>query len=254
MTATLIVLAHPERRSFNGAWADATASACRALGHAVSWSDLYALDFHPAEGPRHYQDRDSAARFDPLKAQEAAAEQDTLPEAVRQEVDKIRQADRIVFHFPMWWFAPPAMLKGWFDRVLAHGALHDVAHRFDRGLCRGKQALFCVTTGSDAQESAWNGKEGDVQMLLWPSAYALRYLGFDVLRPVLAHGVHGYHTGVARTELESRLSEILADQARIMREFDAHPRLRFNADTEFDADGRLKPEAPSHSRFIRHDP
>lgn len=96
MTTTLIVLAHPDKRSFNGAWAKATADACRALGHDVLWSDLYGMGFDPAE----------------------------------------------------W------------------AALHDVDNRFDTGLLRGKKALLCVTTGSQAAESAHDGKEGDVRMLL----------------------------------------------------------------------------------------
>lgn len=254
MTTTLIVLAHPEPRSFNGRWADATEAACRELGHEVLRSDLGSMGFDPAEGPRHYTTHPPGARFDPLKAQAAAAENDALPTDVQGEIDKIRAADRVVIHFPLWWFAPPALLKGWFDRAFAHGALHDVGRRFDTGLCRGKTALFCVTTGSTAAESAWNGKEGDIRLLLWPSAYTLRYMGFDVLEPVVAHGVHGYHRGTRRTELEARLETLLADQTRLMREFDRQPLLRFNTETDFDGDGRLKPEAKSHSLFIRHMP
>ena len=83
------------------------------------------------------------------------------------------------------------ILKGWFDRVLAHGLEHDTDRRFDRGRYRGRKALFCVTTGSKATESAYNGREGDVQMLLWPTAMTLRYLGFTVLVPEIIHGVHG---------------------------------------------------------------
>lgn len=252
MTTTLIVLAHPEPRSFNGAWAAATEAGCRELGHDVLRSDLATLGFDPAEGPGHYRDHPAAARFDPLKAQAAAAEAGTLPAEVQAEIDKIRAADRLVLHFPMWWFAPPALLKGWLDRAFAHGALHSVDERFDAGRCRGKKALFCVTHGSDEHESAWNGKEGDIRMLLWPTAYTLRYLGFDVLEPVTAAGVHGYHEGTAQAELEARLAALLADQARLMRDFDSLPRMRFNADTDFDATGRLKPDAPSHTPFIRH--
>ena len=252
MTTTLIVLAHPDRRSFNAAWAQATADAASALGDTVLWSDLYAMGFDPAEGPDQYADWGDV-QFDPLKAQEERAATGGLPDMIKAEVAKIRQADRIVFHFPIWWFAPPAMLKGWFDRALVHSALHNVDQRFDRGLCRGKSALFCVTTGSRAEESAHNGKEGDVRMLLWPSAYALRYLGFSVLEPRLAHGVHGYFKGDQRMALESRLAAVLAGQAALMSEFDALPKMAFNADDDFDESGRLRAGRPSYSAFIRHE-
>lgn len=251
MPTTLIVLAHPDKRSFNGAWADATERAAIAQGDTVLWSDLYGMGFHPAEAAARYPGWDPDAQFDPLKAQEEHAGSGSLPADVAGEVAKIRQADRVVFHFPMWWFAPPAILKGWFDRAFAHGALHSVDQRFDTGLCRGKTALFCVTTGSRAEESAFNGKEGDVQMLLWPAAYTLRYLGFTVLVPEVAHGVHGYHKGARREQLETRLHEVLAGQAELMASFDARPRLHFNADDDFDAQGQLLPDRASHSPFIR---
>lgn len=215
------------------------------------WSDLYGLGFHPAEGPGRYAE--APAPFDPLKAQEEATALGRLPEDVAAEVDKIRSADRIVFHFPIWWFAPPAMLKGWCDRALVHGALHDVDRRFDSGPLAGKRALFCVTTGARASEAGPDGKEGETRLLLWPLAYTLRYCGMDVAEPVLAHGVHGYHEGARKAELEARLSRVLADQAALLAGLDRRPLMPFNADGDFDKDGRLRREAPSHWPFVRHE-
>lgn len=252
MPTTLIILAHPDTRSFNGAWADATEAAARALGHEVLRSDLCQMGFDPVEGPRHHAVHDPAAAFDPLKAHEASVAAGRVAADVAAEVEKIRAADRLVFHFPIWWFAPPAILKGWFDRVFVHGLLHTVDQRFDSGLFRSKPALFCVTTGSKESESAFNGKEGDISMLLWPTAYTLRYLGFDVLEPRVVHGVHGYHKGDAKRALDLRLRDVLGSQAKLMASFDDLPRIRFNADTDFDAQGQLLPDRPSHSLFIRH--
>ncbi len=252
MATTLIVLAHPEPGSFNGAWAEATRAACEAVGDTVLTSDLCAMGFDAVESARHYPGWSGA--FDPLKAQETAAEAGSLPEDVAGEVAKLRAADRVVFHFPLWWFAPPAVLKGWFDRVLVHGALHSVEQRFDAGLCRGKSALFCVTTGATEAESGFDGKEGDVRMLLWPAAYTLRYLGFSVREPRVVHGVHGYFEGAEEETLQRRLRGVLAAQTDLIAGFDALPRMRFNADEDFDAEGRLRPDRPSYSPFIRHTP
>ena len=251
MTTTLIVFAHPDRLSFNGAWAEATEKVSKELNHTVLLSDLTAMDFDPVEAARHYPGHSAGSAFDPLKAQEEAAEADKIPNDVAIEIEKVRRADRVIFHFPLWWFAPPAVLKGWFDRVFAHGALHSVDRRFDTGRCLGKKALFCVTTGSSEAESAPNGKEGDVQMLLWPTAHTLRYLGYTVLVPEVVHGVHGYHRGAARKALQERLQSVLNSQASRISAFDERPALKFNSDCDFDKEGKLKLDSPSHSFFIR---
>ncbi len=236
MTTTLIVLAHPNPESFTAHWARATATASEALGHTVLWSDLHAQGFDPTKHPA----------TDVLKAQEGA-----LPPDVATEIEKIRAADRIIFHFPLWWFAPPAMLKGWFDRVLAHGHLHDVDNRFDTGLCKHQAALFCVTTGASAEECGPDGKEGDTRLLLWPAAMTLRYCGFQVLEPVIVHGVHGYNRNARLEEMEARLAAALNRQAEVVSGFDAHPRMEFNADSDFTADGRLRSDRQSVTPFIQ---
>ena len=248
MTTVLVVLAHPEPRSFCGHWADATERAAEEAGHTVLRTNLG--DFDPVERAEHYAD--PGTPFDVLKAQERASHAAMLPPDVATEVAKVEAADRIVFHFPLWWFAPPAMLKGWFERVLVHGRTHDVDHRFDNGRFRGRKALFCVTTGANDAESGPDGKEGDTRLHLWPAAYTLRYLGFDVLDPVILHGVHGYHRDERKTALEARLGAAIAGQADLMARYDDLPIMPFNADTDFDAAGRLKPGAPSHSPFIRN--
>ena len=252
MPTTLVVLAHPDRRSFNAAWANATAQAAEAAGHDLLWSDLYAMGFDAVEGPRHYRDWPEGLAFDPLKAQEGAAAAANLPPDVQAEIAKVRRADRIIYHFPIWWFSPPAILKGWFDRVFAHGALHRVDARFDAGLCADKKVLLCVTTGANEVESGYNGKEGDIQMLLWPVAYTLRYLGFNVLQHECVHGVHGYHEGQAKIDLQRRLQAVLTRQSQMIAQFDQHPCLPFNADSDFDKDGRLRADRPQHTAFIRH--
>lgn len=254
MTTTLIVLAHPEPRSFNGAWANATRRACEALCDTVLISDLVAMTFQPVERAINYPHRLSSTCFDALKAQEEAANLKLLPDDVRMEIDKLVRADRVVFHFPIWWFAPPAILKGWFDRVFAHGELHSVERRFDKGRFRGKRALFCVTTGSSEEESAFDGKEGDIQMLLWPTAYTLRYLGFSVAVPEIVHGVHGYHHGAREGDLQERLANTLDAQAELMAEFGRRPLIQFNADDDFNTNGKLKADRRSYSHFIRKAP
>ena len=204
---TLIVTAHPNHESFTGAWAKATEQACQDAGHHVLRSDLVQQGFDPVERFSHYRE---TAGGDVLKCQENASLNSGLPADVIAEIAKFQAADRVILHFPIWWFGPPAILKGWCDRVFANGAMHTAAERFDTGRHRDKTVLFCVSTGSSAQESAPDGKEGDVRMLLWPLAYTFRYLGCRVAQPLVAHGVHGYWKGIQKAELEARLTAQLA--------------------------------------------
>lgn len=247
MTTTLIILAHPGATSFSAQWAEASAEACSG---EVLWSDLNAMGFDPVERAEHYGK--TSDHFDPLKAQSEAADNDSLPGDVAAEIAKIRAADRIIFHFPLWWFGPPAIVKGWTDRCLTHGAMHTSDARFDAGLCKGKEVLFCVTTGASAIESGPDGKEGDTNMHLWPLAYALRYCGFTIKQPLLFHGIHGYFEGDSERALAQRCVETLAAQQQVIQQWNDRPNITFNADTDFDESGRLKPTAPVHSPFITH--
>lgn len=250
MATTLIVVAHPEPTSFTASWAQASAAAVEADGGQVIWSDLYAMGFDPAERAEHFN---STGPFDPLKAQETAS-RSGLPIDVNAEVDKLRAADRIIVHFPVWWFAAPAILKGWCDRCLVHGALHSVDERFDSGLAKGKEVLFCISTGASAGESGPHGKEGDARLLLWPLAYTFKYCGYDILEPVLAHGVHGYHTGADKAALDARLSAVMADQTQVVKDWSSRSKWAFNPDSAFDGSGQLKAGQPAYWPFIKPQP
>jgi NAD(P)H dehydrogenase (quinone) len=133
-----------------------------------------------------------------------------------------------------------------------HGALHDVDHRFDAGRMRASGRCFCVSTGASAVECGPGGKEGETRLLLWPLAYTLRYCGMDVCEPLLVHGVHGYFEGAEETRARNPpVRRCWPIRARIIATLDRRPTMPFNADSDFDATGRLRPGAPSHSPFIR---
>jgi NAD(P)H dehydrogenase (quinone) len=106
-----VILGHPRPGSFNHALADAACASLRANGHEVAFHDLYQEGFDPvvraAEIPR-------SAPLDPV---------------IRRHCDEIAAADGIVVVHPNWWGQPPAILKGWVDRVLRP----DVAYRFAEG-------------------------------------------------------------------------------------------------------------------------
>lgn len=58
----------------------------------------------------------------------------------------MRAADFIITVCPLWWGSVPAILKGWFDKILIAGVAWDYTNMFKNGLGKGKKVLnvFCI--------------------------------------------------------------------------------------------------------------
>jgi len=106
-----VILGHPDPNSLNHAIAKTAVDTLRELGVDVRFHDLQ------AEG------------FDPLLPAAELARDALLPPLVAQHCAEIRQADGLILVHPNWWGQPPAILKGWVDRVLRPG----VAYEFQPG-------------------------------------------------------------------------------------------------------------------------
>lgn len=118
----LIVYAHPEPKSFNGAMKELAVETMRAAGHEVVVSDLYAMGFNPVTGPADFQGERADPAFLSIATEQARAfETGTLAADIVAEQEKVRRADLLILQFPIWWFGMPAIMKGWADRVFARG-------------------------------------------------------------------------------------------------------------------------------------
>ena len=82
-------------------------------------------------------------------------------------------------------------MKGWVDRVFAMGTMYDGRGAFfERGLMAGKRGMVVTTTGGPPAMYAPSGMCGDMEAVLWPIHNGiLRFVGFDVLPPVVIHGI-----------------------------------------------------------------
>lgn len=118
-----IVYAHPEPRSLNGSLKDAAVRALEAAGHEVRVADLYAMRFKAVADADDFPVRDAGARLVYHRESEQAYQAGQLRPDVAGEIANLKWAEVVVFQFPMWWFGPPAILKGWFDRVLVNGGI-----------------------------------------------------------------------------------------------------------------------------------
>ena len=91
-------------------------------------------------------------------------------------------------------------------------------------------------------------------MLLWPLLFPFRYLGFDVLVPAIFHGVGGVAAMELGDDGRSDLDRYVDEWRGIVTSLDDRKSVPFNRDADFDERLRLRPDAPSHSPFISHDP
>ncbi len=249
-----IVLAHPEAKSFNGRLSRISQSVLGGAGWQHTLSDLYAMDFDPREGANHYKSRKDAEVFHPQTEQRFNADNQTTPLDVDAESKRLLDCDLLVAHFPLWWFGPPAILKGWMDRVFIYGRMYRSTMRYDTGICRGKKMIACVTTGTSEDNCAHNGREGDTRLHLWPILYPFRYLGFDVLRPEILHDVGSTAFMEGREGGLSTLDAYANRWTSALEMLASRPQVPYNRDSDFDMRKRLLPDALAYSPFIRHKP
>ena len=107
----IIVLTHPDPNSFNHAIADTAINKLKRTGHEIIFHDLY------------------MEKFDPILTTEEIPREAPLPEIIKKHCDEIASAEGIIIIHPNWWGQPPAILKGWVDRVIRP----DTAYMFREG-------------------------------------------------------------------------------------------------------------------------
>jgi NAD(P)H dehydrogenase (quinone) len=136
MGKTLVIYAHPH-----------TAGHCPAIKeeverllkeHKVEYSlfDLYAMNYDPLlHENEHYT---------------AGAEHRDISEQNKMFQQKIAEADKLIFIYPIWWNSMPAVLKGWLDRVLtSHFAFKFDPYGIPVKLLKGRRALLFITGGTN---------------------------------------------------------------------------------------------------------
>ncbi len=195
----LLVHAHPEPRSLNGALKDFMVDRLRANGDAVEVSDLYAMRWKATLDRDDFAGLADEAPFLPMEDSGRALAAGTQSPDVQAEQDKLLRADALILQFPLWWFTMPAILKGWIDRVYAHGFAYGVGEHSDRrwgdrygeGRLRGKRAMLVVTAGGWESHYGERGINGPIDDLLFPINHGvLHYPGFDVLPAFVLYRVH----------------------------------------------------------------
>jgi len=186
-----IVFAHPEPNSLNGVMKDLAAKLLRDKGHEVKISDLYGMRFKAVLDESDFSQRQNNEQFNPMIEQMNAVGTGSLSQDIKDEVEKIKWADMIIFQFPVWWTSPPAILKGWFDRVFLPGVVHNIAEGklYDTGLLKGKKAILSFTTGATKDVYSSEGPHGELdEIFKFITHNILELTGLEVLPSI---GIYG---------------------------------------------------------------
>jgi NAD(P)H dehydrogenase (quinone) len=147
-----VILAHPDKKSFNHAIADAVNDQLKQSGHEIFSHDLY------------------AEKFDPILPKEEFPKDVPLPPEIENHCREISEAEGIIIIHPNWWGQPPAILKGWVDRVIRP----DVAYEFieedkgegvPNGLLKADRALVFNTSNTETERE--NRVFGDPLETIW---------------------------------------------------------------------------------------
>jgi len=130
-----LILANPRSGSFNHAIAEVARKTLQSCGHQVAFHDLY------------------IERFDPILRYEEIPKSAAVDIAVQKHCEEIASAEGIIIVHPNWWGMPPAILKGWVDRVIRPGVAYeflegDSGDGVPHGLLRAKKAIVFNTSNT----------------------------------------------------------------------------------------------------------
>jgi NAD(P)H dehydrogenase (quinone) len=192
----LVVYAHPEPRSLNGALKDFAVATLRADGHDVVVSDLYAIGWNAVADANDFLGRDLSQPLHYAQDSKLAFAAGTQAPEIVAEQQKLLWCDALILQFPLWWFSMPAILKGWFERVYAYGFAYGVGEhsdkrwgdRYGEGTFAGKRAMLSITAGGWSDHYGERGINGPIDDLLFPIHHGvLYYPGFEVLPPFVVY-------------------------------------------------------------------
>lgn len=150
----LVVFCHPSRDSFGGALHDLTCRTLAAAGHETRVRDLYGEGFDPVL-TREEWDRYLA---DPQANIEAQA----------GHVADLQWCEGLIVIYPTWYYGPPAMLKGWLERVWLPGVTFEIPKSVGSrptGKLRNVRLFLGITTSGSPWW--WLRLIGDPGRSLW---------------------------------------------------------------------------------------
>jgi NAD(P)H dehydrogenase (quinone) len=190
---TLVIVAHPNPASFNvNGILQTVTQTLTEKGHEVRVRDLYALNFNPVL---------SGADF-------AGLQSGNTPADIKTEQEHITWASNIVVINPTWWIGRPAILQGYFDRVLSYGFAFEVGPEGAKGLLKTEKVVIFNTAGSP--EMVYDNWPDSKQLLGRPTQEGVfYYTGAKQVSHVQFFGI-AISTPEQRAEMLVKVKEAVA--------------------------------------------
>ncbi|MBB6372470.1 NAD(P)H-dependent oxidoreductase [Chryseobacterium shigense] len=199
----LIILAHPEEKSFNAAMFNTAVRTLEKEGHEVKTTNLYKENYHPVSGKQNFTRLKNPDYFKQQDEELFALQHATLMPDIVAEQEKIEWCEIMIWQFPLYWFSVPAILKGWIDKVFTMGKLYDNGKIFSNGFSAGKTAMLSVTTGGP-EKNYVEDRYGEIHSILFPIHRGiLEFLGFTVLQPEIIYSVERLTDDERETALQN---------------------------------------------------
>lgn len=185
MSRVLIIFTHPSHSSYNFSILQKVVEGLGEKKHEIQVNDLHALG------------------FDPVMTEEELYRKHT-PDIVLREQAKVLWADTVFFIFPVWWWGPPAILKGWLERVLCleFAFRYDIKRNGFVGMLQDRKAVIISTGTSDPSSYSVD----------WQAASHTDYVGalmlesgLTIIKQLHFYNVHQYGSP---SELNAHLSEV----------------------------------------------
>lgn len=178
----LVLYAHPRENSLNATIKNEVVKKLKVKNHNVEISNLYEMEFDPIlknDKPR------------------------STNEQIKAEQNKLKNADFLIVISPVWWFGFPAILKGWFDTVLAPG----FAYKYDAGgvvpLLHDKNVIIFNTFGTPEHILQNTGVVKAFERVIDKGIFG--FCGMNVV----AHKYFGAVLSVGEHAIESMLDEVI---------------------------------------------
>ncbi len=170
---TLIIVGHPNPSSFNkNGILQAVKNQLTEMKHEVIVRDLYEMNFNPIL---------SGSDF-------ASFQSGQIPTDIKAEQDNISWANNIIVIHPTWWIGRPAIMQGYYDRILAFNFAFTVDQNGARGLLKNEKALIINTAGSP--ETVYDGWPDSKQLLSRPTTEGVwGYCGVPNVKHLEFYGI-----------------------------------------------------------------